>query len=77
MIGFILDAMRAGTSTARRKRPDPMQMLSICLLSLENRDDVMIICICLYFLASTLWYFKIEELMSIYLQCKFSVENTC
>ena len=42
MIGFICDATRAGTSTERRKRPDPMQMLSMDFLFVGKRDNTML-----------------------------------
>jgi hypothetical protein len=42
MIGFICDATRAGTRTERRKRPDPMQMLSMDFLLVGKTDSNML-----------------------------------
>lgn len=42
MTGCMLDAISAGTRTARRKRPEPMQMLLICDL-LDGKRDVIIL----------------------------------
>jgi len=42
MTGFILDAIRAGTRTALRKRPEPMQMLLIWDLLFGKRDETMV-----------------------------------
>jgi len=41
MIGLRLAAIRAGTRTARRKRPEPMHMLLIEAWSVGKRDVIM------------------------------------